>query len=117
MVDDEPDIALITGHLLRMEGFEVDYFTNPHAAFEHFTKIADQYSVVVCDIRMPDINGIELVTAMHEQHPDTNFIFITAFDVSQEDIPSFMDREDIIRKPFLGKRLCKRVFERVALKH
>ena len=111
VVDDEPDIALVTGHLLKMEGIEADYFTDADTAFIHFLKHPNQYSAIVSDIRMPDINGIDLANAIHDFDADVPIVFMTAYDIHSEDLPSFIDKENIVKKPFLGRLLCQRVVQ------
>lgn len=111
VVDDEPDIALLTGHLLKLEGFEVDYFTTGDAAFIQFLKSPKEYSVIVSDVRMPDVNGIELAHAIHELNPEVPIVFITAFDMRNKDLPAFMNKEDVIKKPFLGRHLSQRLVQ------
>jgi two-component SAPR family response regulator len=38
-------------------------------------------------------------------------VFITAFDMRNEDLPAFMNKEDVIKKPFLGRHLSKHLVQ------
>jgi DNA-binding NtrC family response regulator len=110
VVDDEPDVARIVAHMLQSAGFKVDYFTNPEDAFKHFSENLSLYSAVLTDIRMPAINGIELVNAIHEIKPDGIILMLmTAFDNDMYDLPEFIKPEDILRKPFQAETVCDAV--------
>jgi DNA-binding response OmpR family regulator len=60
IVDDEIDIATFMKLSLQKWGFNVDSFTDPFLALEHFHLNSKDYTIVISDIRMPGINGFEL---------------------------------------------------------
>ena len=75
IVDDEEDTAILLRDSLRKRGFDVDAVTSGQAALEHLrTTPAD---VVVTDVQMAGLTGIELCTELRERHPDLLPIVLT----------------------------------------
>ncbi|HEY1548501.1 MAG TPA: sigma-54 dependent transcriptional regulator [Kofleriaceae bacterium] len=75
IVDDEEDTALLLRDSLRKRGFDVDAVTSGQAALEHLrTSPAD---VVVTDVQMAGISGIELCQELRTRHPDLLPIVLT----------------------------------------
>ena len=110
LVDDEHDIATILAEMLKSASFDVDYFTDPALALEHFNKHSPDYSLVFSDIKMSSTDsGIELANAMHRIRPDIAIMLMTAFDLEVYDLPPFIKKEDVIKKPFGKKELLEAV--------
>jgi DNA-binding NtrC family response regulator len=77
VIDDEPAIRqVLMAHLTRA-GYSVCQAANGLQAFERLAK--GDIDVAICDIKMPDISGIELVRRTRAANIDTNFIMMTAF--------------------------------------
>lgn len=77
VIDDEPAIRqVLTAHLLKA-GYNVVQAANGLDAFDRLSK--GDIDVAICDIKMPDISGIELVRRVRTAGLDTNFIMMTAF--------------------------------------
>mgnify|MGYP002335819081 CR=1 FL=1 len=77
VIDDEPAIRqVLTAHLTKA-GYSVCQAANGLQAFDRLSK--GDIDVAICDIKMPDISGIELVRRARAASLDTNFIMMTAF--------------------------------------
>lgn len=76
-VDDEDQIRKSTGVLLEKFFDEVQIFDNGQEALEAFQKTKD-FDIVITDIQMPKLNGIDMVKQMKEIKKDIFVIFITA---------------------------------------
>ena len=76
VVDDEPDIITLFELALRDRGFEVDSFSDPLAALSNFKPC--YYDLVILDIKMPKINGIELCAEMKKIDDQIKICFLTA---------------------------------------
>ncbi|MCC2649452.1 MAG: putative signal transduction response regulator, receiver domain protein [Nitrososphaeraceae archaeon] len=63
-------------------GFNVDSFTDPFLALEHFHLNSKDYTIVISDIRMPGINGFEFVRKIREVKPKIKVLLMTAFDIN-----------------------------------
>jgi CheY-like chemotaxis protein len=78
VVDDEPDIASIMKKGLERNGFQVVAFTNPVEALSSFSR--HQYDIVLTDIRMPQMNGLELFRRLRAIDNDVLICFVTAYE-------------------------------------
>ena len=75
LVDDEESIRVTIGEFIREEGYEVQTAENVTEAFELMKK--QNFDVIVTDIIMPKITGIELLKKMHETSPDIPIVMMT----------------------------------------
>ena len=78
LVDDEPDITFSFGIGLEDNGFKVDTFNNPLEAISNFK--SDFYDLVVLDIKMPEMNDIDLCKEIRKIDSEIKVCFLTAFD-------------------------------------
>jgi DNA-binding response OmpR family regulator len=95
------------------EGFKVDGFTDPLLALSAFK--ANQYDILLLDIRMPGMNGLGLCERIKKMDKDIKVIFITAFEVYYEALKelfrtnSSMNDDQFIQKPIEIAELVQRV--------
>lgn len=83
VVDDELDIAqLFHDALQKTNGFTIFAFTDPNVAFEHFSLNREHYALIISDLKMPIINGIELIKGIKKLNPCIRTILMTAFDIT-----------------------------------
>ncbi len=116
LVDDEPDIAnsLKTG--LERKGFNVDVYTDPTEALAKYKP--HYYDLLLIDIRMPKLNGFELVREIRKVDTDSEVWFLTAFEVYYEEFKKMfpnLDVKSFIQKPVSLNELSGRITERIAL--
>ena len=84
IVEDEPDLIYTYKEILQDEGYNVDTFTDPYAALRQFAEIdPSYYGLVLLDIRMPRLNGLQLYYRIKAINHNTKIIFVTALDVSR----------------------------------
>jgi DNA-binding NtrC family response regulator len=81
VVDDDPDIVQILKMGLVKNGFLVEAFTNPEEALQSFKSDAESYCLVLSDIRMPSISGIQLSKRVKEVNPLVKVVLMTAFEI------------------------------------
>ena len=81
-LDDDFDIIVIIKSVLQKQGFVVFAFTDPYLALEHFKINANDYGLVISDVRMPGMNGFEFVSRVKELRPDIKAILMTAFEIN-----------------------------------
>ena len=99
VVDDESSVCAAVKAILEIEGIEVTAFTDSVAAAEDIKK--NGYDLIISDLKMPKMTGLELYDAIKDAAPDSIFMIITAFGT----IPSAVDAVkkgvyDYIPKPF-----------------
>lgn len=76
IVDDDSSIRWVLARALRADGFEVDDFDNAETALKALD--SSQPDVLMTDIRMPGMSGLELAEIMRDQHVDIPCIIMTA---------------------------------------
>lgn len=112
IVDDEQDLLYMVRLYLEKWGFVVDAFDKPEQALAHFEKKSADYSLVLTDIRMPGMTGIEMANLMQRVKPDVKIVLMTAFDVAPTDLARTLpviQWQDILRKPFRLVEVCNAV--------
>ena len=108
VLDDEVEIVSLIKHFLQRHGYHVFGFTDPMLAIEHFMLNSRNYSLVVCDVRMPAMNGFECVKRMREIVPSIKVILMSAFDINDPlyiGLSSSLKINGFIQKPFSLKEL------------
>ena len=104
VVDDEPDTAFTYKTLLSAEGYDVQVFTDPQEALKHFAQRPDpssHYQLVLLDVRMPRLNGLQLFYRIKAVSPNTKIMFCSALDIAEEltSILPGISYHHIIKKP------------------
>ena len=85
IVDDELDIVnLFRDALNRIRGLSIFTFTDPLTAFEHIRINKSKYAVVISDLRMPGINGMDLIYKIKKENPLIRTLLMTAFEVDDK---------------------------------
>lgn len=101
LIDDEPDIPLTYKSFLASEGYSVDAFTDAHEALKHFALNSSHYALIIMDIRMPGLNGLQLFHKIKAINKDIKVIFATALDAVDELVSVLPDIKSnhVIKKP------------------
>ncbi|WP_442589572.1 sigma-54-dependent transcriptional regulator [Pedobacter sp. AW31-3R] len=77
IVDDEINIGLLLSKFLTRNGFAVDTATSGFSAQEYLAK--ESYDLVLCDYRLEDTDGKEILIKIKESYPQTGVIIITGY--------------------------------------
>lgn len=85
IVDDEPEILQVLQIGLEQNGFLVDGFTNPEEALQSFKSNEEDFRLMLSDIRMPGLSGIQLAKKVKELNPDIKVVLMTAFEIYDGD--------------------------------
>ena len=119
LVDDEEGIRKVLGISLTDSGYQVITAKNGEEALEIFKK--EPVPIVLTDIKMPGMDGIDLLKEIKKDSPDTEVIMITGHGEMELAIQSLkFDATDFITKPINDDALeiaMKRAKERIALKN
>jgi DNA-binding NtrC family response regulator len=81
IVDDDPDIVQVLKRGLQKNSFLVNAFTNPEEALQSFKSDAESYCLVVSDMRMPALSGMQLARKVKEINPNVKVVLMTAFEI------------------------------------
>ena len=96
--EDEPISRKLISMFLRGEGYEVDEAKDGAEALGLLNNI--QFDLVISDIRMPRVDGIELITRLRANSPDTPFIVLTSYPNDALDL-SKLPKSLVLGKPVL----------------
>jgi len=81
IVDDDPDIVQVLKLGLLKNRFLVNSFTNSEEALQSFKSNSKDYCLMLSDIRMPALSGIQLARKVKEINPDVKVVLMTAFEI------------------------------------
>jgi DNA-binding NtrC family response regulator len=99
VVDDEEIVGKRLLFALKSTGYDVEVFVDPKAAL---ARLAEQeFDIVVTDVRMQEVDGIQILEAVTKQSPGTKVVLITAYatiEVAREALAKGVF--DFIPKPF-----------------
>ncbi len=84
IIDDEDDIRLLLARILKLEGYDVDTAANGRDGLAKAER--GVYHVVICDVRLPDADGVELTRQMKAGAPWTEVIQLTAHGNIQDGV-------------------------------
>jgi two-component system OmpR family response regulator len=109
LVDDESDVTTALTFALEDYGFEVDSYDNPLAALSNFK--SNYYDLAILDIKMPEMDGFELLRKIRTENENLRICFLTALTDLRDHMsdindlsPSFV-KDWVIRKPISNKDL------------
>ena len=115
-VDDDPDIARLAKQALSRHGLKVSPFTDALMALEHFKTNHKNCSLVISDIRMPGINGYELVMEAKKINPKVKVILMSAFEINEKEFHNLLPDVKVdafLQKPFSLESLRNIVNEKM----
>lgn len=99
IVDDEKNYRIVLARLITTAGHQTLVADNPFAALELLSR--EEVSLVVSDLRMPHMDGMEFFRAVREQYPELPFVILTAFATVESAIQAMKDGAfDYLTKPF-----------------
>src|ERR671925_2298584 len=117
VVDDDVYIAQLFHEALseNINGISVFSFTDPIMAFQHFTENRENYALVISDLRMPGLNGLELLKKVKDSNPKVRTILMSAYNFDEDTTYQQYMKEGVIdttiEKPVTIHRLRQRVRE------
>jgi CheY-like chemotaxis protein/predicted transcriptional regulator len=111
IVDDEPDVLLTYESFLTYTGFNVSTFEDSYKALRSFVSKPGLYDLVILDIRMENLNGLQLYQSMKAMDPSSKIIFASALDAAKEltSILQDVNSQEIIKKPVDRETFIKAV--------
>ncbi len=96
-----------------IDGISVVSFNDPVIALEHFAANKDAYVLVISDLRMPSLNGLELLKKVKSSNPKVRTILMSAYNFDEDLIfLKYMEEgiiDSSIDKPVTMNRLYQRV--------
>jgi len=98
VVDDEPVARQSLSEILRLEGYAVNSVPNGQAAVEYVR--THPIEIIIVDLRMPGMDGLEVIQVVNQISPETEVILLTAFGTTESAIQALRLRvHDYLLKP------------------
>jgi two-component system cell cycle sensor histidine kinase/response regulator CckA len=110
VVDDEPHVLAVIARVLEEAGYSVVAMPSAGDALGRLRDAAADVALLVTDLRMPDMSGLELATAARRSVPALRVLFLSGFP---EDLPP-EDAANLLPKPFSPEELVAAVEQRLA---
>lgn len=110
IVDDEKNIRLTLCHTLEMTGYSVETAVNGEDALQQLEE--QSFDLVLLDLKMPGMDGAEVLAQVNQRHPDVKVIIVTAHGTVDNAVEAMKTGAmDFIQKPFAPQEIRELVAE------
>ena len=116
VVDDEQDIVNLIKQSLKLDRFQVHTFTGALSALGYFNLNPKDHHIVISDIRMPGMNGYELVKQVKKLNPKVKIALMSAFEIHDKEFHNLLPDikvDTFLQKPFHIQQLNE-VIEKIS---
>lgn len=104
IIDDDVDICILLDRFLRKNGYEVTAAHKGNSAIELIQK--EKFDLIMCDFRLGDLDGVQILTEIKRIHPETAFIMITGYsDIKVAVKVIKLGAYDYVTKPLLPEEI------------
>ncbi|MFP3947731.1 MAG: response regulator [Longimicrobiales bacterium] len=111
LVEDEETVRKVIERLLRKLGYEVESASDAEEAIEIFTKRNEEFDLVLTDVVMPGLTGVEMSEVLKKQRPDMKFLFTSGYTSKELGGNPEAPPEPFLPKPFSMDELSRSVRE------
>jgi DNA-binding NtrC family response regulator len=99
IVDDNPNMSVLLSDILEIFEYEGSQAEDGEEALEKLS--GDEYAMVFTDLRMPKMDGIDLLKAIKNKHPELPVVVITGYSLGETQNMLLTQRADgFLNKPF-----------------
>lgn len=109
LAEDEDAVREAARRILAAAGYEVIAAPHGEAALSILKNKPEGVALLVTDVTMPKMSGVELAQLSRRQQPELPVLYITGFPNIEEGEVSTMNTDDILEKPFSAEDLLSRV--------
>jgi DNA-binding NtrC family response regulator len=110
IVDDDKDVLTVTTMMLERNGHKVHAFGDPSLALKHLTDGCTECGLVISDIVMSGMTGIELAISAKKSRPQLRFVVMSSLPIRKKEwrnvIPASGVIDDFLAKPFSMEELA-----------
>jgi DNA-binding response OmpR family regulator len=110
LIDDDLDILNLFTDFLRKEGYDIKAYLEPLRALKEIETNPDVYSLIITDIRMPGISGIDLIKKVSSINADIRVILMSAFEINGDELKELTYGEHL-QKPIHMRTLVSTIRE------
>lgn len=112
LVDDEESILLMEQEMLENLGYHVTICKHSPKAFEMFENHPDKFKLIITDMTMPDLTGVELIQKIQTINPDMPIILCTGFsELINEEKAKHLGISKYLMKPITEKDIAEVIRE------
>jgi two-component system cell cycle sensor histidine kinase/response regulator CckA len=112
VVDDEEEVRSLVSEMLRFYGYKVMEAPNAGNALMIFEKYQDTIDIVLTDVVMPQMSGLDFVEKILPDYPSTKVLFMSGYTDNVIVEHGLLDKDrNFIQKPFNAKALIQKVRE------
>jgi DNA-binding NtrC family response regulator len=108
VVDDEITVLRIASATLSAAGFQVEVAGNGADGLAQFRYFRDQICLVLSDVVMPELGGIDMAEKILESYPETKILLMSGYSDAAMEVQA-RNRFPFVRKPFLPADLVSRI--------
>ena len=112
VVDDDSAIVQVLKLGLQKNRFLVNSFTNPEEALQSFKSNSKDYCLLLSDIRMPSLSGIQLARKVKEVNPLVKVVLMTSFEIRDNEFSTVFPStrvDGFVQKPIGIKELTDKI--------
>jgi len=110
IVDDEPVIADMVKNMLESFGYKSEVFKTGFDVIKAYKKQPDKFDLLVTDLTMPNITGLDIANELHKEHADLPIVIITGFgDNITNATRQRYGINEIVGKPIVVRELAETV--------
>jgi ActR/RegA family two-component response regulator len=110
VMEDDVNVAKGLKMVLTEEGYEVNLAGSGELAMKAFRE--KKFDLLVADLRLPDINGMEIIKRVKEQKPETEVIVITGYGTTATAVEAMkIGVHDFLPKPFTEEQIKSAITE------
>jgi DNA-binding NtrC family response regulator len=112
VVDDDSDIVQVLKIGLLKNRFLVNAFTSPEEALQSFKSNAESYCLMLSDVRMPGLSGIQLAKKVKEINPAVKTVLMTAFEIRDSEFSKVFPSTQVdgfVQKPIGIRDLTNKI--------
>ncbi|KPJ75687.1 MAG: Fis family transcriptional regulator [Deltaproteobacteria bacterium SG8_13] len=115
VVDDELSMRELLEFMLKKEGYQVSVAQNGGQAIEMLKK--NSYDLLLCDIRLGDMTGLDVLRACRQKQPNTTVVMISAYASTETAVEAMNEGAyDYVPKPFDNEELKQTIAKALDLK-
>jgi PAS domain S-box-containing protein len=113
LAEDEPLVRDLAVSVLERDGFEVRAASNGNDALELFEQHADEIDIVVTDMVMPEMGGLDLARRVLERRPDTPIVYMSGYTDEAPPADGLAEEtaSTFLQKPFSAASLASAVHD------
>ncbi len=108
IVDDEPDVTFFISKICQPQGFHTITAGSGLEALKYVQELSDRIDLVLLDLRMPGMGGVEVLKSIRKHHPDLPVIILTALTDKKKECEA-LGIEAYVTKPYSIEELYRHI--------